>query len=50
VLRVTAEACPMNRAVVPVILTLAAIPEIMQRENAWWIGRGSLLDGKAAVE
>jgi len=33
------------------LLTPAVIRvEITQRENAWWIGRGSLLDGKAAME
>jgi len=33
------------------LLTPAVIRvEIKQRENAWWIGRGSLLDGKAAME
>jgi hypothetical protein len=43
--RVTTEAYPMNRLVaVVMLLTLAAIcVEIVQRENAWWIGWGSLL-------
>ncbi len=42
--RVTTDAYPMNRLVALVmLLTLAAIcAEIVQGENAWWIGWGSL--------
>jgi len=42
--RVTTEAYPMNRLVALVmLLTLAAIcVEIVQNENPWWIGWGSL--------
>jgi len=42
--RVTTEAYPMNRLVALVmLLTLAAIcAEIVQAENPWWIGWGSL--------
>jgi hypothetical protein len=42
--RVTTEAYPMNRLVaVVMLLTLAAIvAEIVQGENPWWIGWGSL--------
>ena len=43
--RVTTEAYPMNRLIALVmLLTLAAIcAEVVQGENAWWIGWGSLL-------
>jgi hypothetical protein len=43
--RVTTDAWPMNRLVAAVmLLTLAAIGvQIVQGENAWWIGWGSLL-------
>jgi len=43
--RVTTDAYPMNRLVALVmLLTLAAIcAEIVQGDNAWWIGWGSLL-------
>jgi hypothetical protein len=43
--RVTTEAYPMNRLVALVmLLTLAAIcGEIVQGQNPWWIGWGSLL-------
>jgi hypothetical protein len=43
--RVTTEAYPMNRLVALVmLLTMAAIvAEIVQGENPWWIGWGSLL-------
>jgi hypothetical protein len=43
--RVTTDAYPMNRLVALVmLLTLAAIgAEIVQGENAWWIGWGSLV-------
>jgi hypothetical protein len=43
--RVTTEAWPMNRLVALVmLLTLAAIcAEIVQGENAWWTGWGSLV-------
>jgi len=43
--RVTTEAYPMNRLVALVmLLTLAAIcAEIVQGENPWWIGWGSLV-------
>ena len=43
--RVTTEAYPMNRLVALVmLLTLAAIcAEIVQGQNPWWIGWGSLL-------
>ena len=42
--RVTTEAYPMNRLVALVmVLTLAAIcAEIVQGENPWWIGWGSI--------
>jgi hypothetical protein len=42
--RVTTEAYPMNRLVALVmLLTLAAIcAEIVQGENPWWIGWGSI--------
>ena len=42
--RVTTEAYPMNRLVAAVmLLTLAAIcAEIVQGENPWWIGWGSI--------
>jgi hypothetical protein len=42
--RVTTEAYPMNRLVALVMfLTLVAIgAEIVQGENAWWIGWGSI--------
>jgi hypothetical protein len=42
--RVTTEAYPMNRLVALVmVLTLAAIcVEIVQGENPWWIGWGSI--------
>jgi hypothetical protein len=42
--RVTTEAYPMNRLVALVmLLTLAAIcTEIVQGENSWWIGWGSI--------
>jgi hypothetical protein len=42
--RVTTEAYPMNRLVALVmVLTLAAIcAEIVQDENPWWIGWGSI--------
>jgi hypothetical protein len=42
--RVTTEAYPMNRPVALVmLLTLAAIcAEIVQDENPWWIGWGSI--------
>src|SRR3977135_894467 len=43
--RVTTDAYPMNRGLVALVmlLTLAAIgAEIVQGENAWWIGWGSL--------
>jgi hypothetical protein len=43
--RVTTEAYPMNRLVaVVMLLTLAAIcVEIVQGQNPWWIGWGSIL-------
>src|SRR5450432_2648163 len=43
--RVTTEAYPMNRLVpLVMLLTLAAIcGEIVQGENAWWVGWGSLM-------
>ena len=43
--RVTTEAYPMNRLVALVmLLTLVAIcAEIVQGENAWWVGWGSLV-------
>jgi hypothetical protein len=43
--RVTTEAHPMNRLVALVmLLTLAAIcAEIVQGQNPWWVGWGSLL-------
>jgi hypothetical protein len=43
--RVTTDAYPMNRLVALVmLLTLAAISaEIVQGQNPWWIGWGSLL-------
>ena len=43
--RVTTEAYPMNRLVALVmLLTLAAIcAEIVQGQNTWWVGWGSLL-------
>ncbi len=42
--RVTTEAYPMNRLIaVVMLLTLAAIcAEIVQGENPWWIGWGSI--------
>jgi hypothetical protein len=42
--RVTTDAWPMNRLIAAVmLLTRAAIVvEIVQAENAWWIGLGSL--------
>jgi hypothetical protein len=42
--RVTTEAYPMNRLIALVmVLTLAAIcAEIVQGENPWWIGWGSI--------
>jgi hypothetical protein len=50
--RVTTEAYPMNRLVALVmVLTLAAIgAEIVQGENPWWIGWGSMaLAGSGVV-
>jgi hypothetical protein len=50
--RVTTEAYPMNRLVALVmVLTLAAIcAQIMQGENPWWIGWGSIaLAGSGVV-
>ena len=46
--RVTTEAYPMNRLVALVmLLTLAAIiAGIVQGENPWWIGWGSLAAGR----
>ena len=41
--RVTTEAYPMNRLIALVMLPLAAIcAEIVQGENPWWIGWGSI--------
>jgi hypothetical protein len=41
--RVTTEAYPMNRLIALVMLPLAAIcAEIVQGENPWWLGWGSI--------